>query len=141
MKTFKLLLMPLLLASLVMLSSCSHRLIDFTVISSVSHQIPFDRGAGERTEGTDIAPFGLGVDIKDAVDDALQNAGTEYDVLIDGVLRQENYFFAQGFRVEGIAINSSEIEAQMGEEEFNEWLENQERVYKPDELDEEPEKD
>jgi len=66
--------------------------------------------------------LGIGVTIKDAVDDALENAGSKYDILIDGVLRAKNFPFYGGYIVEGTAFNSDEMQAALGEEEYQKWL-------------------
>lgn len=89
-KTYKLLLVSLV--GLVSLSSCSQRLVDFTVISSKNHSIPIDKSQGIRVKGKSMGFLGLGASIKDAMDKALQSAGPDYDLLIDGVVRIEDYF-------------------------------------------------
>jgi len=120
MKKIRLLLVFALITLLV--SSCAVRLVDFTIISSKVHTVYMDKSLGVKTEGKSTGFLGLGANIKDAVDDALANAGKGYDLLIDGVIRKVDYFFVAGFKVEGIAINSVHLRAYLGEEGFNEWL-------------------
>jgi len=98
-------------ALIFMLSSCTARIMDFTVMSSKNHSFAFDK-----TQGKQVA--GKSFNIKDAMDKALESAGPEYDLLIDGVIRSG----FGGFTVTGIAINSRKALAVLGEEGFNNWL-------------------
>ena len=105
-----------------MLSSCTTRLVDFTVISSKNIALNFDKSDGKRTEGQSMNVLMIGVNIKDAIDDALQNAGPNYDMLVDGVLRAKQFPFYGGYVVEGTAINSRELQASLGQEGFEQFL-------------------
>jgi hypothetical protein len=49
-------------------SSCSERLIDFTVISSKNVSLRINKTQGKQVKGTDFGPFGIGTNIKDAMD-------------------------------------------------------------------------
>lgn len=115
----------ILLAAVVgsLLTSCSYRLVDFTVISSKNHSIEMDKSKGVRVEGTSMGFLSLGASIKDAMDEALQSAGPDYDILIDGVVRVNDYFFVSGYKVEGVAMSSSKLKASLGDEEFKKWKE------------------
>lgn len=106
----------------VLFTSCAIRLVDFTVISSKNHAIHFDLEQGKATSGKSMGFMSLGTDIKDAMDKALENAGPQYDVLVNGVVRSENYFLYGGFKVEGTAVSSRELIANMGEDKYKEWL-------------------
>jgi hypothetical protein len=128
-KTYKLLLVSLV--GLVSLSSCSQRLVDFTVISSKNHSIPIDKSQGIRVKGKSMGFLGLGASIKDAMDKALQSAGPDFDLLIDGVVRIEDYFFVSGFVVEGVAVSSSKVKAAAGLKGFDDWYKRQ-NVFHPD---------
>ena len=108
--------------TLLALSSCSVRLVDFTVISSKNHSINFNTSQGKATTGKSMGVFAFGVDIKDAIDDALANAGAEYDVLINGVVRSKSYIFYGGFEVEGVAVNSRKLIAKLGQKGYESWL-------------------
>lgn len=121
MKKIKLSLL-LALTTVVFLGSCSTRLVDFTVISSKNHTLQIDKSIGIPVKGTSIGFLMIGVSIKDAMDKALQKAGPEYDLLIDGVVRLEDYFLLGGYSVEGMAVNSAKLKKQMGEKGFNEWI-------------------
>jgi hypothetical protein len=112
-------------------SSCSQRLVDFTVISSKNHSIPIDKSQGIRVKAKSMGFLGLGASIKDAMDKALQSAGPDYDLLIDGVVRIEDYFLVSGFVVEGVAVNSSKVKAAAGLKGFDDWYKRQ-NVFHPD---------
>lgn len=100
-----------LLCGLVFLTSCTLRLVDFTVISSKNVNVP--RGKGQRVTAKDcvfvvIVPIGM-PNIKEAIDRAIESAGADYDALVDGVIYQDNFAFIFGqmcFRVEGTPINT-----------------------------------
>ncbi|MDO3693963.1 hypothetical protein QVZ41_03750 [Wenyingzhuangia sp. chi5] len=66
--------------------------------------------------------LGFGWNIKDALDIALEEAGPDYDMLIDGVVRYASYPFVLQIKVEGTAVNSQKMIAQMGQEGFNQWI-------------------
>lgn len=110
------------------LSSCTQRLIDFTMISSKNVAVDFpDRG--ERVVGNSIMFLGIGVNIKDALDEAIEEAGPQYDALIDGVLSYKQYPFVYGYEVEGTPVNTSKAKAEMGEEKFEKWAKNHDIEY------------
>ena len=68
---------------------------------------------GKRVTGEDcvvviLIPFGI-PNMKEAIDRTIENAGSEYDALVDGVVYQLNHSFLFGqqcFRVEGTPINT-----------------------------------
>jgi len=101
------------------ISGCSNRLVDFTIISTKNVALRFeDTGMGPRVEGKDevwwILSIPLGVpNLEEAIDDAIETAGPQYDALIDGVLYSYAYWFVltgvNGYRVEGTPINSGQI--------------------------------
>lgn len=113
--------MTYFLAAIVMFSSCSRRLIDFTVISSKNVGLPITKSSGKQVRGKSMGVFGIGVHVKDAVDNALRKAGPDYDLLVDGVVRVVSYPFYAGYRVEGTAISTSKMKVAMGEKGFQEW--------------------
>lgn len=123
---FKSVFFLLALAGALTLSSCSVRLVDFTVISSKNVNLNIDRTQGVKTEGSKVYFLGIGWNIKDAMDIALESAGPEYDLLIDGVVRYSSYPFIASVKVEGTAVSSSAMVAKLGEEGFKQWLKGQE---------------
>ncbi len=122
---FKSVFFLLALAGTLTLTSCSVRLVDFTVISSKNVNLNIDRTKGVKTEGSKAYFLGIGWNIKDAMDKALETAGPEYDLLIDGVVRYSSYPFISSVKVEGTAVSSSAMVAQLGEEGFKQWLQGQ----------------
>ena len=103
-------------------SSCSQRLVDFTIISSKNHSINFNTANGKVTKGFSMGVLMIGVNIKDAMDEALEKAGSQYDILINGVVRSKTYPFYGGFEVEGTAVNSRKLISKLGKEGFEKWL-------------------
>ena len=114
-------------------TSCSYRLIDFTVISSKNVSLKIDKAQGIRVSGSSNGFLGIGVSIKDAMDKALQSAGPEYDLLVDGVVKINDYFLVAGYTVEGTAISTSKIKASLGKEGFDDWCKEQ-KVFNPKNL-------
>jgi len=121
MKTIKFLFLSILMTAFIGLTSCSYRLVDFTVISSKNHDIDIDLTKGKQVEGKSMGFLGLGASIKDAMDKALQSAGPEYDLLVNGVVRVNDYFLVGGYKVTGTAVSSRSLKAMLGEKEFEEW--------------------
>lgn len=109
------------IALMVAFSGCSMRLIDFTVISSKNVNLKIDKSQGIRVTGNSNGFLGVGASIKDAMDNALMSAGPDYDLLIDGVVRVNDYFFVSGYRVEGTAVSTSKMKAMMSPAEYEAW--------------------
>lgn len=122
-------LFSLILLASIFAVSCSVRLVDFTTISSKNVNLDVDPSQGVKTEGSKSYVFGFGFNIKDALDLALENAGGEYDILMDGVVRYSNYFFVATVNVEGTAYNSRNVRTAMSEEEFQNWLKESKNMY------------
>lgn len=110
-------------ALLLILSACTTRVTDFTIISTKNHQINVSQEArGPRVEGEDMAAMILFIptgqpNVKNAVDRAIESAGPGYDALVDGVV---NYYFAYfilgasfGYKVEGTPIKTSDMQASL----------------------------
>lgn len=116
------LFLTLLVAAVTMTSSCTFRLVDFTVISSKNVNLGIDRKGGKKVEGSKTYFLGIGWNIKDAMDEALESAGNEFDMLVDGVVRYSSYPFVLTVKVEGTAVSTTEMKKGMGEAKFNQWL-------------------
>lgn len=114
--------MLILLALSLTLGSCSMRLVDFTVISSKNVNLNIDKTQGKPAEATKGYFLGLGWNIKDAMDKALEEAGPEYDLLVDGVVSYSSYPFWASIKVKGTAMSTSKMKMSMTETEYNEWL-------------------
>lgn len=110
------------MAATLLLSSCSYRALDFTIVSTKTFSINVDKSSGVQTEGKSMGFLGLGTSIKDAVDNALANAGPGFDLLIDGVIYVKDNVFVTGYKVVGTAINSSKMRADLGDKGFKEWI-------------------
>jgi hypothetical protein len=126
MKVKKLLILVLMLGAL---SSCSVRLVDFTVISSKNVSLDIDRANGKKVKAEKTYFLGIGWNIKDAMDKALEDAGKEYDLLIDGVVRYGSYPFIATVTVEGTAVSSRAMRNKLGEAGFKEWLNGEKLAY------------
>jgi len=118
----KTLLLPLFLVTLFTTTSCTYRLVDFTVISSKNADIRMDKTMGKKTDGKKTYFLGIGYNLKDALDIALEKPGPGYDLLIDGVVRYTIAPFVATVKVEGTAINTSKMRLSMGDKAFEEWL-------------------
>lgn len=107
----KIILPMMLVGAMALVSSCSQRLIDFTVISSknVTLRVP-DTAKGPRTEGKEMKSCGQPM-LKAAVDKAIEKAGPGYDALIDGVVYQRNEIFRMGWVVQGTPIKTAKLKA------------------------------
>lgn len=114
---------------LLSLSSCSFRLVDFTVISSKNVNLDIDITAGKKVKGEKTYFLGIGWNIKDAMDKALEGAGKEYDLLVDGVVRYGSYPFIATVTVEGTAVSSRTMKNKLGEAGFQDWLNGKKITY------------
>ena len=126
MKIKNLLILALLLGSL---TSCSVRLVDFTVISSKNVNLDIDRTQGKKVKGEKSYFLGIGWNIKDAMDKALETAGPEYDLLVDGVVRYGSYPFIASVTVEGTAVSSKAMKNKLGEAGFKDWQNGKKLTY------------
>ncbi len=109
------------LTTLFLMSSCSIRVVDFTVISSKNVSLKIDKSQGIRVVGNSNGFLGMGVSIKNAMDNALQSAGPDYDLLVDGVVSYNDYVLVSGYKVEGTAISTSKLKAALGNDGYNNW--------------------
>ena len=107
----------LLLLFIGLLSSCTARLIDFTMISSKNIALKYDTSARRVSAKASS--------IKDAMDKALESAGPGYDMLIDGVVYYSSYYVVVWvivkYTVEGTPVKSSELRARLGDSGFEDW--------------------
>ena len=104
------------------LSSCSVRLVDFTIISSKKVNLNIDKTYGKKVKAEKAYFLGLGWNIKDGIDLALDKVGLEYDLLVDGVVRYSSYPFVSVITVEGTAISYKRMRQDLGEAGFDKWL-------------------
>ena len=117
--------MSFFFALIISFSSCSVRVLDYTLISSKTHNLKFDLTQGIRVEGIDGKWFSNGT-IKGAMDKALESAGHDYDILIDGVVYRITRPLAliqiNQIKVTGLAVSSRNLISMLGEEGFQDWL-------------------
>ncbi len=103
--------LAVLCCSFIFLTGCTTRLTDFTAISTKNVKLPM-KAKGKRAAGEDcvavlLVPLGQ-PNMKEAIDRAIQNAGPEYDALVDGVLYFTQHPFQMCYKVEGTPINTKE---------------------------------
>lgn len=119
----------------ILVQSCSFRLIDeTTIIKTEKNFIEQDRSIGKEVEGNQYFPYLLGYNIQGAIDEAFENAGEEYDMLINLSVDTKHYYFVIYFSqyvvVKGTAVNSDELKAEMGDEKYSKWISQQNIIYK-----------
>lgn len=93
------------------LTGCTQRITDFTIISTKNLTMDTQTKGDKRVTGTDCVPvvlIPLGTpNLKEAIDNAIENAGPQYNALIDGVVYYKNKSFIFGkicYLVEGTPI-------------------------------------
>ena len=104
------------------LTSCTKRIIDFTVISTKNVQMSIDKSKGKQVKIKDMKAFGINATFKGVIDKALNPAGPGYDLLVDGVVSYSSYYFVAGYKIEGLAINTLKLKSELGEEGFQKFL-------------------
>ncbi len=119
------------IVALFFLTSCSNRLVDFTVISSKNVSLKFEKSQGKEVSGESIKYFGMGANIKEAMDRALTSAGPDYDLLVDGRVDQWSGLIRAGYEVHGTAVSSSKIKASLGIDGWKNWCKTH-NIFNPD---------
>lgn len=130
MKPLRLLTLAGFFILFVSLESCTHRLVDFTVISTKNAEIGVDKTKGMAVEGKKTYFLGFGWNLKDAIDIALEQAGPQYDLLVDGVITSTNFPFVLIIKAKGLAVSSGELRSELGEEGFETWCKNNDVQYR-----------
>lgn len=130
MKIKKIFSISVMFITLLVLSSCSYRLVDFTIISTKNAEIGVDRTKGVATEGEKSYVFSQ-MNLKDAMDRALENAGPQYDLLIDGVVTVQYFWFWYKVKVKGLAVSSTDLKAQLGTKGYKQWCDSHD-IFDPD---------
>lgn len=105
-------LIAVLITASLFLTGCTVRVVDFTMISTKNLRVP-TKERGPRTTGESCVfvffiPLGA-INMKEAIDNAIENAGPEYDALVDGVVYNVNKSFIIGqicIKVEGTPVNT-----------------------------------
>lgn len=84
-------------------TACTHRIVDFTVISSKNCDVKGKKG--QRVKGSDGTCAFMYPNMKEALDRAIeQQPGA--DALIDGVVYYKWYYLYHKYEVEGTAITT-----------------------------------
>lgn len=112
----KRLVFALVVASIALLAAgCTQRLTDFTIISTKNTALAsLAEKAPARIEGSDCVPWIIwqwgNPNLKEAIDDAIEQAGQGYDALSDGVVSYTTKGFIFGaicYEVEGTPIRKA----------------------------------
>jgi len=99
-------IMLMALVSLALCAGCSHRLGDFTALSTKNIYCEgvditkLEQHTG--VEGKDVTFLGIGADPKDAADRALEKH--DGNLLINAVIYSESAFLFGGYRVRGTVV-------------------------------------
>ncbi len=104
------------------LGSCTRQVMNFTTLSNASTNLQFQKSQGKKTTGKHLTFLGFNSSITEATQEALEKAGPDYDLLIDGQIGISDYFFVYGFVVEGTAVSSRNLISQLGQEGFEQFL-------------------
>lgn len=112
----------LLLVFSLSLTNCSQRIASYTVASTKQTSLNIDKSKAVQVSGKSIGFLGIGASIDDAMNKALQSAGPQFDLLVDAQVKVVRYPYVSGFVVSGLAINSKEMKAFLGSEEYNNWI-------------------
>ncbi len=90
-----------------------------------SHVVTSYQG-NKKVTGDSYHPYLMRTNIDDAINRALEKAGPGYDMLINATLKVNYYYmivyFSNYITVEGTAVNSTELKAEMGEQDYFKWL-------------------
>ena len=117
MKKIKLILNLILILSL---SSCSINIMKYSVMSN--KELNIQNTDGIKVSGYSDAWFkSQRKAVKEATDNALKQAGTGYDLLINGTIEMEYKVLYIRYRVNGTAYKSSDLINKYGKVGFEEW--------------------
>ena len=117
MKKVKLILNLILTLSL---SSCSINIMKYSVLSN--KELNIQNSDGIKVSGySDAWIKSQRKAVKEATDNALKEAGTEYDILINGTIEMEYKVLFIRYQVNGTAYKSSDLLNKFGKVGFEEW--------------------
>ena len=95
-----------ILLSIVFLSGCVTRVGDFTALSTKNiycKNIDVSSLPKQRVEGESVAFLGIGANLKDATDEAIEKAGG--NLMIDAAFYRVSGLFWGGYKIEGTVVN------------------------------------
>jgi len=129
-----------MLLSMFLLNGCAYRLFDnITVVNSKSKPAHIDQDVGKKVEGDAYYPYLIGYNLQDAIDEAIENAGSNYNMLINTTIDVKYYYaliyFSKYVMIKGTAVNSSELKERMGEEKYSKWFAEQNIFYYSETMD------
>lgn len=104
------------------LTNCSQRIASYTVASTKQTSLNIDKTKAVQVTGKSIGFLGMGANIDDAMNKALQSAGPQFDLLVDAQVKLVSYPLVSGFVVTGLAVNSKEMKSLLGNEGYQKWL-------------------
>ncbi len=92
------------------------------IITNKNSKVVTSYQGQKEVTGDSYYPYLMDTNIDDAISIALEKAGADYDMLIDATLEVNYYYmivyFSNYITVEGTAVNSAELKAEMGEQEY-----------------------
>ena len=101
-----------LFVAVVLTAGCTTRLGDFSIVSVKHANVPA-KSIGKRVAGESCVFSWLGIGwfgnepiLKDAFDRAMQEAGPEYDALVDTIVYRNNRLLENCYYVRGVAIST-----------------------------------
>lgn len=111
-------------------SGCAYRMVsDVAIARSMNPAAAPEVPTGKEVMGDAYYPYLIGYNLDDAIADAFEKAGPEYDLLIHARIDVKFYYlliyFSKYVMVHGTAVNSTELKTQMGEPAFDKWLASQ----------------
>lgn len=94
--------------AVLMLSGCSVNIMKYSILSNYDLNIPKDNGV--KVTGYSDAWFkSQSKAVKEATENALKQAGPEYDLLLNGNIESEYKFLFLRYRVSGTAYKSVDL--------------------------------
>ena len=116
-----------MLAVVLICQGCSYPLAeDIALVRSEAPRQSLPLTMGKAVEGAAYYPYLVGFNLTDAVDRAFDNAGPEYDILVNTRVDFKYYYFlvyySQYVRVRGTAVNSAALKGAMGAAAYDKWI-------------------
>ena len=101
-----------MIVALLLSSGCAMRIADFSVVSIKQSNIPA-KAIGKRVTGENCVFSFLGIDwlskdpnLKDAIDQAMQSGGPEYDAMVETTVYRKTGLWKSCYMVNGTVIST-----------------------------------
>ena len=122
-----------LVVSLFLLQTCRYHLVkDATILRNKSLKEQQKTMQGKAVEGNTYYPYLIGYNLQDSMDEAFEQAGPGYDMLVNAKVDVKYYYvliyFSKYVIVQGTAVKSKELKASMGEEAYQKWYAQQDVI-------------